>query len=35
VRVMVDDDGHARDEHQAFYPYAYGLINPYGIIHTR
>jgi hypothetical protein len=20
---------------QAFYPYAYGLINPYGIIHTR
>ncbi|RYC77771.1 hypothetical protein BFJ63_vAg19355, partial [Fusarium oxysporum f. sp. narcissi] len=21
--------------HQAFYPYAYGLINPYGIIHTR
>ncbi|KAH7462318.1 hypothetical protein FOMA001_g18690 [Fusarium oxysporum f. sp. matthiolae] len=22
-------------EQQAFYPYAYGLINPYGIIHTR
>ncbi|RKK70086.1 hypothetical protein BFJ68_g18410, partial [Fusarium oxysporum] len=35
IIVAAPTDGREREQQQAFYPYAYGLINPYGIIHTR